>query len=416
VDGDPAVVLRVAVAAICGAAVGVERQWSGHATGPLARFGGVRTFTLLGALAGLAGWMWTLGAGALAAVVLGGAVALVIAAYLAVSGRDADATTEVAGMVTICAGALAGLGFLALASGVTAVTALLLLEKSRLHSAVAHVDDAEMRAGARFAVMAVVILPLLPEGPYGPWGIIKPRELWLLVLFFSGLSFVGFIARRAVGARHGFPLTGLIGGLVSSTNVTLTFARASASRPALGKPLAFGIVAACSMLFLRVLVATAVLNQALMTTLLPYVAVPFLIGAATTIAGWRQLDGGSDKVEEPRNPLELRAALQMAVLFQVVLIAVQAAKGLWGDRGLFVSGALLGLTDMDALTISMAKTASEPAAYHTAAQAIAIGILSNTLVKMGVASWLGRGAVRTVVPAVLAAMAVAGAISIYVLL
>lgn len=415
-DDHSAAALRIAVAAVCGAAVGVERQWSGHATGPLARLGGIRTFTLLGAVAGLAGWIWTLGATALGAVLLASGAALVVSAYLAVSRRDVDATTEVAALVTLCAGTLAGLGFLALASGVTALTALLLIEKSRLHSAVGHLDDAEIRAGARFAVMAVVVLPLLPQGPFGPWGVIRPRELWLLVLLFSGISFAAFIARRAVGVRHGYPLAGLLGGLVSSTSVTFSFSRASATRPELAQPLAFGILAACSMMFVRILVATAILNQALMTTLLPYIAASFLIGLGVTVAGWRKLEPGADQIPEPENPLELRAALQMAVLFQVVLVVANAAKSLWGDAGLVASGAIFGLTDMDALTISMAKSASELTGLTTAAQAIAIGILSNTLFKVAVASTLGRGAVRVLVPATLAAMAVAGGISIYLLL
>jgi uncharacterized membrane protein (DUF4010 family) len=412
---DAAGILRIAVAAICGAAIGVERQWSGHASGPAARIGGVRTFTLLGALAGLAGWMWAIGLPALATVLLAGGVGLVVAGYVAVSRRDVEGTTEVAALVTLAAGVLAGLGYMALASGVIAVTCLLLVEKSRLHSTVAHLDDAELRAAIRFAVMAVVILPLLPEGPYGPLGGIRPRELWILVLFFSGISFAGFIARRAVGVKHGYPLAGLLGGIVSSTSVTFTFARESRDRPKLSRPLAFGILAACTVLFLRVVVATAVLNQYLMTTLLPFLVAPFLIGIVITVLGWRRLHPGQDRVAEPSNPLALRAALQMALLFQIVLFAVHAAREQWGDLGLAVSGAIVGLTDMDALTISMAKSASEPAAIAAASQAIAVGMLSNTIFKAAVAIVLGRGAVRFFVPACLAAMAVALGAALYFL-
>jgi uncharacterized membrane protein (DUF4010 family) len=412
---DSAGVLRIAVAAICGAAVGVEREWSGHATGPTARIGGVRTFTLLGALAGLAGWMWAVGFTALSTVLLAGGVGLVVVGYVAASRRDVDGTTEVAALVTLAAGTLAGLGYLALASGVIAVTCLLLVEKSRLHTTVARLDDTEIRAAIRFAVMAVVILPLLPEGPYGPWGGIRPRELWLLVLFFSGISFAGFLARRAVGVKHGYPLAGLLGGIVSSTSVTFTFARESREQPLLSRPLAFGILGACTVMFLRIVVATAVLNQDLMTALLPFVAAPFLIGIVCTVLGWRRLDAGSDHVAEPSNPLELRAALQMALLFQVVLLAVHAARDQWGDIGLVVSGAIVGLTDMDALTISMAKSASEPAAIAAASQAIAVGILANTLFKSAIAIVLGRGAVRILVPLCLAAMAIALGAALYFL-
>ena len=125
-------------------------------------------------------------------------------------------------------------------SGVIAVTVLLLVEKSRLHALVARIDDDEMRAAARFGVMAVVILPLLPEGPFGPWGSIKPRELWVLVLFFTALSFGAYVARRLVGPGRGYTLAGLLGGLISSTNVTFTFARLSRQEQALSRALAVG--------------------------------------------------------------------------------------------------------------------------------------------------------------------------------
>ncbi len=133
-------------------------------------------------------------------------------------------------LVVVAAGVFAGLGSFRLASGIIAILSLLLVEKSRLHSMVARIDDVSLRAAVRFGVMALVILPLLPSGPYGPLGGIRPRELWALVLFFSGLSFLGYVARRAVGPAHGYFVTGLIGGLISSTNVTFTFARLSRVR------------------------------------------------------------------------------------------------------------------------------------------------------------------------------------------
>jgi len=216
---------------LCGAAVGIEREWSGHARGPQARFAGVRTFTLLGGLAGIAGWLWTHEYEVAAAVLLGGAAALIVAAYVAASRRSVEGTTEVAALVVLAAGLLAGANHLVLASGITAVTNLVLVEKSRLHAMVARLADTEITAGARFAVMAVVILPLLPPGPYGPFGGIRPRELWAFVLLFSGLSFAGYIARRVVGGQQGYAIAGLLGGLISSTSVTFSFAQLSRREP-----------------------------------------------------------------------------------------------------------------------------------------------------------------------------------------
>ena len=220
-------IVRLLIAALGGAAVGLERQWSGHAVGPGARFAGIRTFTMLGAVGGFSGWLWTAGVMAPAAILFAGAVMIVVAAYVAGSRQDIDGTTEVAALVVLAAGVLAGLGSIRLASGITALATLLLVEKSTLHAVVQRIDDIGLRSGVRFAVMALVILPLLPEGPYGPLGGIRPREIWALVLLFSGLSFAGHVARRVVGPGHGYFVTGLLGGLVSSTMVTFTFARLS---------------------------------------------------------------------------------------------------------------------------------------------------------------------------------------------
>src|SRR5262245_50662714 len=271
--------IGILVAAVGGVAIGVERQRSGHATGRHARFGGVRTFTLIGGTAGLAGWLTAQGFGALGAVVAGGAVALVIAGYVAASRDSVDATTEAAALVVVAAGITAGTGRLALARAIIAIGVLLLVEKSRLHALVRKIDDDEMRAAARFGVMSVVILPLLPEGPIASLAGIRPRELWILVLFFTGLSFCAFVARRMLGPAQGYALAGLLGGLVSSTNVTLTFARLSRRERSLAGPLALGTIAACTMLFPRVLVAAAVLRPAVARSLWPYALIPFVIGA-----------------------------------------------------------------------------------------------------------------------------------------
>jgi len=412
---DPSGALRIAVAALCGTAVGVEREWSGHATGPLARIGGIRTFTLLGALAGMAGWMWSRGDSALGAVLLAGGVALVVAGYTAISRRDVEGTTEVAALVTLGAGALAGLGFLPLASGIIAVTSLVLVEKTRLHDTVARIDNEEIRAATRFAVMAVVILPLLPEGPFGPLGGIRPRLLWILVLFFSGLSFAAYIARKAIGAKHGSALAGVLGGLISSTNVSLSFSRESAKEPEIAGALAFGILAACAVLFVRVAVATTVLNSDLLTALLPYIVGPFVVGIVVTLLRWKSLQESKNPPKAAENPLQLRSALQMAVVFQVVFFLVHGAQSLWGRSGVLISAALVGLTDLDAITISMARAAKDPAAVHLGAQAITLAILSNTLVKAAIAAILGRGAVRIAVPIGLAITAAALVVSLALL-
>ena len=396
------------IAALGGMAVGIERQWSGHADGPAARFGGIRTFTMLGGISGLSGWLLLLGQPLAATALLAGATTIIVAAYVAASRHDVDATTEVAALVVVAAGVFSGLGSFRLASGIIALLSLLLVEKSRLHSMVARVDDVSLRAAVRFGVMALVVLPLLPSGPYGALGGVRPRELWALVLFFSGLSFAGYVARRAVGPGRGYFATGLIGGLISSTNVTFTLARASRNNPTIGRELAFGVVAANAMLFPRVLVATAVLNPPLVPVLVPYLLVPAIIAAGVAALGLRRTSSVESNDPTQHNPLQLFDALRMAALFQFVLMAVHVANRMWGASGILTTAAVLGLTDVDALTMSMARGVSGDAPLELAARAIAIGVAANTALKLALALVFSARSFRVIAGGTLTAMLCAG--------
>jgi len=405
---DLSAITHLLVAALGGLAVGIEREWSGKAHGPKARFAGIRTFTLLGLVAGLSGWLWTAGLTGPALVFLAGLGAIVVVAYQAASKRDVDGTTEVSAFVVLAAGVLAGAGSDRVASAIIAVTVLLLVEKKQLHRLVKRLDVVEMRAGVRFAVMAAVILPLLPAGPYGPYGGIRPRQLWELVLFFSGLSFVGYLARRAVGSSRGYALTGLLGGVLSSTSVTLTFSRLSHGHAALGRSLAAGVMAANVMMYPRVLIATLVLAPALTAALWPAFVAPVVIGLALMWLGMRDTKMADAAPKADDNPLQFRSAVQMALLFQIVLFGVGFAHERFGEQGLTGSGALLGLVDVDALTLSMSRMTSTGAApVEAAAHALALGVLVNTIVKLGIALGVGRGRFRPLAGIGLTLMALA---------
>jgi len=388
--------LGILIAALGGAAVGLEREWSGHATGPRARFAGIRTFTLLGLLAGLEGWLWSNSLQALAALLLAGTAALIVAAYMAASRVEIDGTTEMAAFVVLVAGIIAGMHELRLASATIAVTTLLLVEKSRLHKFVERLDDASLRAGLRFAVMAVVILPILPAGPYGPLGGVRPRQLWAMVLFFSGLSFAGYIARRWMGSKRGYPIAGMLGAIVSSTNVTLSFSRASRSEADAGMALATGVIGASAVMCLRVLIASAVLNPSVSIALIRYLIAPFFVAVFIAWWGIRKEKRGTSSEMLPRNPLQFTTSLQMAVLFQAVLFGVRWAQGIWGEPGVLLSAGALGLTDVDALVVSMAKDTSSQLPAMLAAKAITIGVVTNTFLKICILIGIGVGEFRRI--------------------
>jgi uncharacterized membrane protein (DUF4010 family) len=378
----------VLIAALGGAAVGMEREHSGHARG---RLGGLRTFTMIGLVAGMAGLLWRTELQLLGAMLLTGVLALIVASYVAASRRDIEATTEMAALVVVGGGLMAGLGWWGLSSAVAAISTLLLAEKSQLHGWVGRMPDEGLRAGFRFAVMALVVLPLLPEGPYGPLGGVRPRELWLLVLLISGLSFAGYVARFVAGAGHGYVVTGILGGLVSSTSTTLSLARTSVSEPGSSQALALGVIAACTVMYARVMTVVAVLNAPLFSVLVPYLGPVLLVGIGISVWGWWCAATNEQEGSFPRNPLEVMPALKLAVLFQLMLFGIELVRGAWGEAGMVATGAVLGFTEVDAMTVSMARSGGEP---RTAALAIAAGCMANTVFKMAVAVVVGRGEFR----------------------
>jgi uncharacterized membrane protein (DUF4010 family) len=265
----------------------------------------------------------------LAVVVLAASAALVVVSYVSASRTDIDGTTEVAAIVVLAAGAIAGTGGTTLASAIIAATAVLLVEKSRLHTMASRIDDTALRASVRFAAMACIVLPLLPSGRYGPLGAIRPRELWALVLFFSGLSFVGWIVRRSIGPHHGAIVAGVLGGIVSSTSVTWTFARESRAETAPRLALGAGVVAACTVMLIRVVVASAALNPALSSQLPQYLGLAFVIGTTVVLVAWRVASAEAVPESSSDSPLQLRAALQMTALFQIVLFIILSVRLGW---------------------------------------------------------------------------------------
>lgn len=400
IDPDLQLAAPLAVAGLIGLTVGIEREWSGHATGPGARFAGARTFLLLGLVGGVAGILAAEGMVLPAAALLLGASALAVVAYAVVARRPtpeaADGTTEAAALAVLALGFLAGVGHLGPAAAVAAVIVLALREKSAIHGFVERLAAPELRAALQFAVLALVLLPILPTGPYGPLGGVRPRELWLVVLIVSGLNFAGYVARKSTGLTHGATLSGMLTGLISSTLASLAFSRQSREHPQESGPLALGVIGACTILLLRLLGLTLVLRPALTIALVPLLLPPLLLGAGQIALGLYRHDPALEAAaaSDQRSPLRLGSAILMAIGFQVVLMAMDAIRGYFGEAGIMTSSALLGLTDMDALTFAMSRLAAAPDWLERAALGIGIGVIANTLLKLVVVLTIGAGAFR----------------------
>lgn len=389
-DADFTIATNLLVAGLVGLAVGVEREWSGHASGRLGRFAGVRTFLILGLIGGIAGVLAVAHPG-VAATVIGGAAVLTIVAYWRATGQPEatlDGTSETAALAVLGIGALAGLHYRALAGALAAVITLALGEKEAIHGLVRRIGLPEMRAALEFAVLALAVWPLLPNGPFGPLEI-RPHLIWGVVLLFSGLNFAGYLARRIAGQARGDVLTGTLGGVISSTAVTIDFARASRQEPTHAHSLALGVTAACGVLLVRVLVTSSLLAPAIGFALAPLIVGPLLVAVASVIPALRSPETTATVQPTPRNPLGLWSAIRMGVLLQLLLTAFQLAQHAFGRLALVPMAALLGAMDVDALTVSVATFVQTGGAPDLAAQAMVIGILSNTALKAVAAITLG---------------------------
>jgi uncharacterized membrane protein (DUF4010 family) len=319
--------------------------------------------------------------------------AFVVAGYLVAARTEPESTgltSEVAAMVVFVLGAMVMLGSHELAIGLGVVTASVLVYKQPLHGFVARLGWDDVYAGLRLLIATFIALPLLPDRPIDPWGALNPYTLWLLVILISSVSLLGYVATRWLGPGKGAAITGLTGGIVSSTAVTLSFAKEGRDRPEFGKALACGILIAWAVMFVRVIVLVAAVNA----SLLPQVLVPFLVMAAVAAAFAGLLyfrdhearNGTRAKADlAVTNPFSLTAAAKFAALFAVVLLAVKLVQQHFPPEGLYVVAALAGLTDVDAITLSMAEFAKGGGASNVAATAIVIAALSNTLVKCGMA-------------------------------
>lgn len=411
-------VVGLAAALACGLVVGLERGWSQRTAEEGQRVTGIRTFALIGLVGGVLGLIG--GDLALAAGVLGLAALLGIGYAVARTSGDRGLTTEVAALATLLLGALATRGHPAAAVGLAAVAAALLEAKAPLHRFLTRMVEAELVAGLKLAVLAVLVLPMLPDTDYGSGGLVNPRELGAIVLALAAVSFLGYWLLKLFGARLGPLLFGLAGGLVSSTALTLSAGRLSRRQPRLAEPLAMAAGAANAMMLVRVLVVAAVLAPDLALRVAPVLTAAVAASVAVVAVLWfrcsaagRDLpDGTAGLIEEP---MPLGESVLMAVLVVIVAGAAGFARDAFAGHGVVVVAALAGLVDVDAVTITAARlaTAADAIALQTAALAIGTAAAVNLIAKSGLAWLVGD---RRFAAATGVALASAGAGGVVVLL
>ena len=380
---------RFGIALAIGFLVGLQREFS-YRKAQAPASAGVRTFSLL-SLSGCAAAFVaeTARSPALLAVFFGVVGALVVASYLATTrSGDVGSTTEVAELITVLNGALCYWGMLQLAAAIGVATTVVLSAKLPLQKLVEKLTTEDLVATLKFGVVTAIVLPVLPREPLGPppFDVLVPYDLWRMVVLISAIGFVGYVLIQIVGPKRGIGLTGILGGLVSSTALTLSFAQKSREDDRLAKPFALAIVVAWTMMFARILAAVAVINRDLLDALwLPLSAT----GAAGAAYGaWLHFsDRASPETEiQFSNPFEVGPALRFGLLYGVVLLVSRAAQLEFGDRGVLLSALVAGVADVDAITLSLSELSrtSQGLGLAAAASGVMVAAMANTALKGGI--------------------------------
>jgi uncharacterized membrane protein (DUF4010 family) len=379
-----------------GSVIGLERQYSAMKE-DTSSYAGIRTFVflvLLGFIAALFNFLFS--PWVYFAVLIGVSILIAVSYWFTSARGDHGATTEFSSLLAFVLGSMTLIGLIEISLMITVLILLVLSSKFRIKAIVGKITAGEMYDFIRFVVMALLIFPFLPDETFGPYDVLNPKEIGWVIILTSGLGLAGYILTKFLGAKKGILLGGIVGGLVSSTAVTWIYAKKSKENEALSASCATAILAASSIMFVRVGIWTAVFSQDLFRKLLPAIALIFLAAIGITLYIFFQRRNETDEnAEIPlKKPLDLKGALVFGLIYSLILLLVSYANENLGNSGAIISSAVAGFSDIDAITISMSKLAGDSLDISIAAIAVLAASISNTLVKMGIGIYAGSNALR----------------------
>ena len=373
---------RFGVALVLGLIIGVERENEKSEA-----FAGIRTFpliSLMGCTCAMISQLFVPWIFATAFVVLS---AFVITAHILASPKRTGITTEIAALLTFLFGGLVWWQMTPLAAALSFVTVLFLATKEPLEKISKKIGRQDIAAALQFGLITLIILPILPDKTFGPLDVLNPYNIWLMVVLIAGINFVGYILIKILGAKQGILLAGILGGIGSSTAVTLSFTAKSKKQSALAPLFALGIVVASSIMFIRVLAEAFTVNPSVGKILSIPISCAGISGLLCCVLVWflklKNLEKPSEKEDiKTSNPFELWPAILFGLLFAVILFVSKGAQNLFGTSGIYFSSIITGLTDVDPITLSLSNLAGTTITDTVAARGITLAALSNTFVKM----------------------------------
>jgi uncharacterized membrane protein (DUF4010 family) len=398
---------RLGVALGIGLLIGLERGWRRRGAKPGSRAAGIRTFAISGLLGGLSALLAQAlpkqGLGEAPSVAGGIVLGVAFAAYsvvITLFSRDENraagslsATTAIAGMLTFALGAYALLGDTRIAAGAAVATTALLASREKLHGWVESITWPELRSAVVLLAMTFIALPILPNEPLGPFGGVNPREVWIIAIVLASVSFLGYVAVKYFGMRRGLLLAAAAGGLASSTAVTITNARHAAAGEGAPRLLAAGVAIASAVMFLRVAGIVAVLKPELLVLVAPALLAAALaaVGFAVAWMIWGQADSRKYRSGGFRNPFDFLSVVGFAIFLGAIIVLSRAVAETFGAAGAVAGAIVVGLADVDAVTVSMLRLTPDNLSRAQAVSAILAAVASDTVSKVAIGAAIGRG-------------------------
>lgn len=408
---DQQIILQLAVALLLGALTGLQRGWAAREQKPGERVAGMRTYSLVGLLGGIAALLslkvtpWVLPAALLAVCI----TAVMAYRVRMVQMRNYSITGIIGLLLTFCFGAVAVAVDMTIAATAAVITTIILDNKREIHSALNRLQEHELDAALKLLLISVVMLPLLPNEGMGLGNMLNPYEIWWMVVLIASISFVGYFAMRVGGTKKGILFTSLFAGLASSTALTLHFSRLARQTPSLSPLLASGILLACGTMYLRILLYCVMINPALISSLVIPVLVMTLVLYLPALLIWRSHHNGT-RVQQPTlssNPLELKSALLLGALLTLILLTASVLQQWLGDAGIYLLAIVSGITDVDAITLSLTRMSQTGLDSRTVIIGIIIASSVNNIMKAGMAVSIGGKAmfIRVALPILLSLLA-----------
>ena len=403
-------IIKLVISGLLGLLIGIERELLIQKEKKEIA-AGLRTFTLITLLGTLSSYIsthmiWFL------PLMLSGIILLNLASYFATSKKSIGLTTEITMLIAFLIGSLVYYGEEKLAIAFTVLMVTLLSTRKISHNLIKKIKYSELLDALKFAIILFVILPFLPNKNFGPLGFFNPYQIWLMVVFVSGISYIGYILTKVLGPDKGIKITGIFGGLVSSTAVTSSMASKSKIIGKSIEPLVFATVAASSIMFIRTLLLIFVVNPVLSTKLIIPLLTMSFVGILGSLMIWRKEIKVGTEIEL-KSPFSLWPALKFGFFFALILLISKLANLYLGEIGVYLTSIFSSLVDVTAITLSISAMAGNNISHQTGLISIFLAIISNTIVKFLIAYFSGDKKYSKQVGMIFLLMLLSGMISIF---